>query len=189
MREQIEQLLIQLARFSTQSPAIQIIVGFLMAEPHRVRVVHQLRRDANLSMSISAHRRIEVPLAPWQGFVRGVPVPDPITWIQASRSYGQEPIAIRVSTDDRTLLELVTPMIAPDQDRAERAGWETRIGNVRQELDRALDLYNEVRHIMEIDHDRADELGQFLSMAESQMQAMGRELKILRGRLEKSDEL
>jgi predicted nucleic acid-binding Zn-ribbon protein len=58
-----------------------------------------------------------------------------------------------------------------------------RMQNLRQELDRALDLYNEVRHLMEIDQERQQELEKFLSMAEAEMQNMGRELSQIKARM------
>lgn len=183
MKEQVERLLVYLGRLTIQVPPIQVVVGYLLSDPGRVQFTHQLRADYPLAMAISAHRRIELPLAPWQGFIRGVPVPDPLTWIQASSNFRGEPIAVRLSSDDPTLLKMLSPLITPEQEREERAQWQTRMENLRQELDRALDLYNEVRHIMEVDHDRAAELEKFLGIAEEEMQGLGRELTMLKERL------
>ncbi|MDA8195555.1 MAG: hypothetical protein M0Z53_16405 [Thermaerobacter sp.] len=188
MREQVERLLVQIARVAVQVPSIQVVVGYMLSNLDRVRFVHQLQGDAPLAMAISAHRRIELPLAPWQGFIRGVPLPDPLMWIQAAASLQTEPITVRLSSDEPGLLQLLGPLVAPEQERASRAGWETRMESVRHELDRALDLYNEVRHLMEVDHDRIAELEKFLGIAEKEMQGMGRELKMLRSRLEESTE-
>lgn len=182
MREDIDKLLIYLARLTGQVPALQMIVGYLLSDPSRVRFVASLDQSRQLAMVISAHRRIELPGAPWQGYIRGVPVPDPLAWIQAARSMGGE-IAIRLSSDDPAVVQLLNPLIAPDRDRHERMMMEDRMQNLRQELDRALDLYNEVRHLMEIDHERHQELEKFLSMAEAEMQNMGRELTHLKQRI------
>lgn len=183
MREDVEKLLIYLGRITVQIPALQLIIGYLLSDPPRVRFVASLDQGLELSMVIAAYRRIEVPMSPWQGYIRGVPVPDPLTWIQASRSLRTD-MAIRLSSDDPLVLQMLNRLIAPDRERHQRVVVEDRIQNLRTELDRALDLYNEVRHLMEIDQERHDELERFLGMAESEMQNMGRELKNLKQRVD-----
>lgn len=182
MREEIEKLLIYLGRSTAQVPALQMVIGYLMSDPSRVRFVATLDQGRELAMAVSAHRRIELPLAPWQGYIRGVPVPDPLTWIQAARTVSGE-IAVRVSSDDALVLQLLNSLVAPERARQERVQVQDRMQNLRVELDRALDLYNEVRHLMEIDQDRHQELEKFLSMAETEMQNMGRELAHLKQRM------
>jgi hypothetical protein len=184
MREQIEHLLMYLGRTTTNLPAVQVIVGYLLSDPGRVRLVPRLEPGAELAMVVSAHRRIEVPVLPWQGFVRGVPVPDPITWIHVARSI-TGPIEVRVLSDDPILVQMLAPLVAPVIRERERMEVQERMQSLRNELDRALDLYNEVRHIMEVDHERHQELEKFLGMAEAEMQKMGQELKRLKARMER----
>ncbi|NMP21967.1 hypothetical protein HIJ39_06325 [Sulfobacillus sp. DSM 109850] len=183
MREETDKLLIYLGRLTGQVPILQMVLGYLMADPTRVRFVDSLRTDAELGMSISAHRRIELPISPWQGFIRGVPVPDPVAWIQAARAIRAD-IEIRLSSDDPIVMQLVQPLIGPVREQRERQAMEERMHGLRQELDRTLDLYNEVRHLMEIDQERHQELEKFLTMAETEMQNMGRELTQLKARIE-----
>lgn len=182
MREEIDKLLIYLGRLTHQVPALQVIVGYLMADPSRVRFVDSLDQNRHLAMALAIYRRIEIPLAPWQGYIRNVPVPDALTWIQAARGIGGE-ITIRVSSDDPLVLQLLNPLVAPERLRHDRVVMVDRMQSLRQELDRALDLYNEVRHLMEIDHERQQELEKFLAMAETEMQNMGRELTQIKGRM------
>lgn len=184
MREDIEKVLIFLGRMAIQIPAVQVIVGYLLADPGRVRFVRAVREDHPLAMAISVHRRIEIPLVPWQGYIRGVPVPDPISWIQASRGLKGSEVAVRISTDDVTLVQLLTPLLAKESPEENRAAVEGRMNRLRTELDRVLDLYNEVRHLMEVDQERQAELEKFLAMAESEMKTMGQELKTLKKRLQ-----
>ncbi len=155
-----------------------------MADPRRLRLVYHLKDDFTLSMAISIHRRIEIPLAPWQGFIKGVPVPDPLVWIQAAQNHPSEPVMVRISTDDPVLLQLLNQILKDEKDQEYRQQLKERMDGVRQELDRALDLYNEVRNIMEVDRDRQSELVKFLALAESQMQGMGQELKALKAHME-----
>lgn len=183
MREQIDKLLIYIGRLAGHVPVLQLVVGYLLSDPSRVRLVDSLDAGSQLGMVISVHRRIELPMAPWQGYIRGVPVPDALTWIQAARSIGGD-IAIRLSSDDPIILQLVAPLVTPERERRDRRIMEDRMQNLRQELDRALDLYNEVRHLMEIDQDRQQELEKFLTMAENEMQNMGRELTHIKERMQ-----
>ncbi|PSR32161.1 MAG: hypothetical protein C7B46_15485 [Sulfobacillus benefaciens] len=184
----VRRILSHLARISVNAPAIQIAVGYLLADPRRVRFVSQFGEGTGLGMAISAHRRIEIPLAPWQGFINGVPVPDPLLWIEAAGTLPNGVVAVRISTDDVELMQRLSPMITQDRERHERREITERVQNLRQELDRALDLYNEVRHVMEVDQDRQAELTKFLGIAENEMHNLGQELKFLKGRLESVDE-
>lgn len=184
----VRRILSHLARISVNAPAIQIAVGYLLADPRRVRFVSQFGEGTGLGMAISAHRRIEIPLAPWQGFINGVPVPDPLLWIEAAGTMPNGVVAVRISTDDVELMQRLSPMIAQDRERHERREITERVQSLRQELDRALDLYNEVRHVMEVDQDRQAELTKFLGIAENEMHDLGQELKFLKGRLESVDE-
>ncbi|AEJ38586.1 hypothetical protein TPY_0384 [Sulfobacillus acidophilus TPY] len=183
MREQVERLLIYLGRTTMHLSWLQLIIGYLLSDPGRVRFVPSLDGTPELAMMISAHRRIEVPGPPWQGYVRGVPVPDPLTWIQVAKSM-TVPIDVRLSSDDPILLQMLTPLVAPVARQHERLEVEERMQSLRTELDRALDLYNEVRHIMEVDHERHQELEKFLGLAEAEMQKMGQELKRLKSRMD-----
>lgn len=184
MRQDIEKLLVYLGRLTVQVPALQVIVGYLLADPGRVQFVNQLPQEGALAMAIQVHRRIEIPLAPWQGLIRGVPISEPLAWIQAARSMAGEPIHIRLSTDDSVLIQQLNPLIGPERKKEERAELERRMAGLRGKLDRTLDLYNEVRHIMEVDQERQEELGHFLTMAEAEMKGMGNELKLLKERLQ-----
>lgn len=184
----VRRILTHLARISIAAPAVQIAVGFLLANPNRVRFVSQIGDVPGLTMAISVHRRIEIPLAPWQGFINGVPVPDPLLWIEAASSKHNDVISIRISTDDLELVQRLAPMVVKDEERHRHSELTDRVKSLRQDLDRALDLYNEVRHVMEVDQDRQTELTKFLGIAEQEMQGIGQELKSLRTRLESTEE-
>ncbi len=184
----VRRILTHLARISISAPSVQIAVGFLLANPSRVRFVSQIAEGPGLAMAISVHRRIEIPLAPWQGFINGVPVPDPLLWMEAAMGKDGQVITVRISTDDFELIQRLSPMVTKDAERHRRAELSDRVQNLRHDLDQALDLYNEVRHVMEVDQDRHAELSKFLGIAEQEMQGIGQELKFLRSRLESTEE-
>ncbi len=178
-----ERILVYLGRISSQFPAIQVVIGYLMAQPQRVRFVHQIEPGRSLGLAIAVHRRIELPVAPWQGYIQGVPVPEPYTWIEAARGYSAETVAVRVSTDDPRLLALLSPLIVADKAQEERIEIRDRMQHLRKEVDQVLDIYNELRNLMAIDKARQGELAKFLGMAEDEMHHLGQELNALKERL------
>lgn len=177
--------LAQLARLTAGVAPAHLMAGYLLAEPRRTRFVAHLGADAPLGMAFGVHRRIEVPMMPWQGFIRGVPIPDPLLWIDSTRNAPHDRIDVRVSTDDPTLMRLLAPMQARQQTGEKRVTLERHISSLRAEVDRALDIYAEVKRLMQDpEHDADRDLPRFLSMAEGQMEELGRELSRLKARIE-----
>lgn len=183
MNDGVERILSYLGRISFQVPAAQVTIGYLMGRPERARFVHQVREGRMLALVIAVHRRIEIPMAPWQGYIGGISVPDPFLWIEAARGYPGEDVAVRISTDDPRLLSMLEPMMADDAVRAARTEIEDRVKRLRLEVDQVLDIYNELRHLMTVDVERQSELSKFLGMAEGEMQHLGNELNALKERL------
>lgn len=179
----IDRALIYLGRIATPFPAIQTVVGYLLADPERVRFVRRLHPDQPLAMAISAHRRIELPVAPWQGYIRGVPVPDPYAWIDGARRMGAREVWVRVSTDDPRLTAWVEGLATDDSEQVEQRALTARMEELRGKVDQVLDIYNELRHLLTVDPERAQDLGRFVNMAEDEMQSLGRELNHLKERL------
>ncbi len=179
--------LAQLARLTAGVPPAHLMAGYLLAQPDRTRFVSRLDPTAPLGMAFGIHRRIEVPMMPWQGFIRGVPIPDPLLWIDSVRGAPRDAIEVRVSTDDLALTNLLAPVYARTKPREERVAIERHIKNLRTEVDRALDIYAEVKRLMEDpDHEADRDLPRFLSMAEGQMEQLGRELSRLKARLDEN---
>jgi hypothetical protein len=163
------------------------MVGYLLGNVERVRFVSRIRPERELAMSFGAHRRIEVPLVPWQGFVRGVPIPDPLLWIEAARPYRTAPIDVRILTDDRTLTELLRAQLDPEDARERRRDLEERIGQLREEVDRTLDIYGEVRRLLaEPSGEHDPNLPEFYKLAQRQMGQLGEELARLKQRLDET---
>jgi hypothetical protein len=182
--DQTVRLLAHLARLTVASPASQLMIGYLLANPERVEWVEGPTDDAGLGMTFSAHRRIEVPGVPWQGFVRGVPIPDPLLWLQATEGQRGQRIRVKVATDDPILTQALAELTRPTRIRAQRREMEARMASLRAEVDRTLDIYAEVRRLMESEEAGRDpELPQFLKLAERQMQELGEELARLKARM------
>lgn len=179
--------LAQLARLTQGVPPAHLMTGYLLAAEDRVRFTSNLPPDAELGMSFGIHRRLEIPMLPWQGTVRGVLVPDPLLWIEAAGMLGRASIWVRVSTDDSQLSKLLAGLVTSNRAVVERRGIETRIQGLREEVDRTLDIYGEVRRLMQASnaHQDADpNLPQFLRLAQEQMQALGDELSRLKQQLD-----
>lgn len=183
---EIENVLTYLARVTGQIPTLQLALGWLLANQARVQLVDRHAANQVLAMSFGAHRRIEIPMAPWMGYVRGVPVPDPLIWAEAAKEWPQNLISVQVATDDLYLSNLMRPLIRPHRDRLERQELERQMQSLRTDVDRALDLYSEIRHIMEATPERGGELSIFLQFAEQDMQGLGRQLQRFKEQLEES---
>ncbi len=186
MSDEPQKILTYIGRVMHQNSGVLTAIGFLLADPDRVRFVLRGAETQELGMMVSIHRRIEIPGPLWQGWIRGVPVPDPLAWISAAIPLRGHPVVLRVSTDDVLLLQLLQPLVEAEEHAGVRTQINARMREVRDELDRALDLYNEVRHLMEVDRDRQPELEQFLLMAQKQMQGMGHELQTLKDNLHRA---
>lgn len=177
--------LAQLARLTAGMPPAHFMAGYLLAEPARTRFVTHLDPEAPLAMTFGVHRRIEVPMMPWQGFIRGVPIPDPLLWIDSTRGGPRDRIDVRVSTDDPTLTRLLAPLQARRRPEEDRMAVERRMESLRTEVDRALDIYAEVKRLMQDpEHGEDLDLPRFLNIAEGQMEQLGRELARLKARIE-----
>jgi hypothetical protein len=187
MSDGYQKILTYIGRVMHQHPAMQTAIGYLLADPARVRFVRHGAQTHELAMLLAIYRRIEIPGPSWQGWIRSVPVPDPLAWINAAAPLRAHPIVLKVSTDDPLLVRLLQPLVEKEAQVEARTQINERMQVVRDELDHALDLYNEVRHIMEVDRDRQPELEQFLVMAQKQMQGMGQELQTLKDHLQQAN--
>jgi hypothetical protein len=172
-----------LARLTVGSPAAQLMIGYLMASPERILFVDRLEREAEAGMVFAAHRRIEVPMVPWQGFVRGVPIPDPLLWLDAVRDVRPGQVMVRISSDDAAVQAALTPFLSRTRARLERRDMEERMRELREEVDRTLDLYGEMRRLMNEESAGDSNLPRFLEMARQQMQELGEELSRVKDRL------
>lgn len=183
--EQTIAVLAQLARVLLNAPVAQLMIGYLLANPERVQFVDRLEEGSEVGMAFGAHRRIEVPMVPWLGYVRGVPIPDPLVFLEAVRQMRPGIIAVRISTDDPVLTMRLRPLLAAQRARTERQEVEARIRELREEVDRTLDIYGEVRRLLADSESQHDpNLPAFLHMAQRQMQELGAELARLKEQLE-----
>lgn len=184
MPSEVEEVLAYLARVTAQVSPAQFALGWLFANADRVQFTDRTQVERGLAMTFGVHRRIEIPMVPWVGYIRGVPVPDPVIWVQAAKEWGRQPVVVRVATDDHRLAGLLAPLVKQYRGTWERGELEQHIQQLRGEVDRALDLYNEIRHIMEVEPERHAELAAFLEIAQRDMQHLGQRLRLLKERLE-----
>lgn len=185
--EATRQTLAHLARLTMSIPPAHLMVGYLFAHADRVRFTPTLDMEAGLAMAFGAHRRIEVPLVPWEGFQHGVPIPDPLLWIEAARAHTRTPIAVRVSTDDRLLGSLLARHFERRQVGDARREREDQVRRLRQQVDQTLDIYAELKRLLADPEREADaQLPEFLAMAEEHMAQLSQELTALKGQLDQS---
>ena len=185
--EETRQTLAHLARLTISIPPAHLMVGYLLGQAERVRFTPTLDTDGALAMAFGVHRRIEVPLVPWEGFARGVPIPDPLLWIEAVRSDTRSPISIRVSTDDRLMGALLTRHFERRHVGDARRQREDQVKQLRRQVDQTLDIYAELKRLLADPNREAEShLPEFLAMAEEQMAHLSQELTVLKGQMDLS---
>jgi hypothetical protein len=185
--EDARQALAHLARLTMSAPPAHLMVGYLLANADRVRFAPTLTAGADLAMAFGAHRRIEVPMVPWEGYQRGVPIPDPLLWMEAARSHPQSLITVRVSTDDAILSTLLARQYQRREQVDARQMREAQVSRLRQQVDQTLDIYAELKRLLaDPGRDGDQELPKFLAMAEEQMNYLSQQLTLLKGELDRS---
>lgn len=160
------------------------LCGLLMGAVHRVHFVRDLT-GAPIAVQINMGRARVWPTPPWQASVGGMDFPDPLT-LASALARRSEPICVKASFDgaeedeefQRVLVDSYADVVAGRTAGVVQA--ESRMEDLRSRIDRALDIYNEVRRLMEEgDEARRAELAVFQKMAQEELQACTRELRAL----------
>lgn len=160
------------------------LCGLLMGAVHRVYFVRDLD-GAPIAIQINMGRARVWPTPPWQANVGGMTLPDPLT-LASALAQRNDPICVKVAFDgadedeefQQLLVDNYLDVMAGRTAGVLRA--ESRIDHLRNRIDRALDIYNECRRLMEESSpERRAELEAFQKMAQEELQACTRELREL----------
>lgn len=174
----------QLAIAAYPDAMLVYLCGLLMGSIHRVFFVRDLD-DAPIAIQINIGRARVWPTPPWQATIGGMSFPDPLT-LASALSQRDDPICVRLSFDgseededfQQTLVNSYADIAAGRTAGVQQA--EGRMDDLRGRIDRALDIYNECRRLMEEGRpERQAELEAFQKMAQEELQACTRELKSL----------
>lgn|SRR5690554_3040866 len=160
------------------------LCGLLMGAVHRVHFVRSLE-GAPIGVQISMGRARVWPTPPWQATVSGMTIPDPLT-LASALAQRDDPICVKLVFDgshehedfQQSLVDSYAD-IAAGRTAGVQNG-EDRMTELRARIDRALDIYNECRRLMdEGNPERQAELAAFQRMAQEELQACTRELRQL----------
>jgi len=160
------------------------LFGMLMGAVHRVHFVRDLE-GAPIAIQINLGRARVWPAPAWQAQVGGMTLPDPLT-LASALAQRNDPICVKLSFDgadedeefQRVLVNNYFDVVAGRTAGVLRA--ESRIDELRSRIDRALDIYNECRRLMEESSpERRAELEAYQKMAQAELQACTRELREL----------
>jgi len=160
------------------------LCGMLMGAVHRVHFVRDLE-GAPIAIQIAIGRARVWPMPPWQATVGGMTIPDPLT-LASAIAQRDDPICVKLLFDgssehedfQQCLVNSYADVVAGRTAGVQRA--EDRMAELRARIDRALDIYNECRRMMEDgDPARRSELAAFQRMAQEELQACTRELRRL----------
>ncbi|MBO8141300.1 MAG: hypothetical protein H0Z37_03850 [Firmicutes bacterium] len=169
------------------------LFGMLMGAVQRVHFVRNLE-GAPIALQINLGRARVWPAPAWHAKVGGMTIPDPLT-LASALAQRDDPICVKLAFDgseenedfQQSLVESYADVVAGRTAGVRTA--EERILDLRARIDRALDIYNECRRMMEAgDPARRAELAAFQRMAQQELQACTRELRELEMQVANSKE-
>lgn len=160
------------------------LFGLLMGAIDRVHFVRDLD-GAPVGIQVNMGRARVWPTSPWQATISGMTFPDPLT-LASALAQRDDPICVRLAFDgsenNEDFQEALVDNYA-DVAAGRTAGvvrTDERIDDLKDRIDRALDIYNECRRLMDDgDPERQAELQAFQRMAQEELQACTRELRAL----------
>lgn len=160
------------------------LFGLLMGAVDRVHFVRDLD-GAPVGIQVNMGRARVWPTSPWQATISGMIFPDPLT-LASALAQRDDPICVRLAFDgsenNEDFQEALVDSYA-DVAAGRTAGvvrTDERIDDLKERIDRALDIYNECRRLMDDgDPERQAELQAFQRMAQEELQACTRELRAL----------
>lgn len=160
------------------------LFGLLMGAVDRVHFVRDLE-GAPVAIQANVGRARVWPTPAWEATIGGMTFPDPLTFASAL-AQRTDAICVKLSFEgSETDEDFQTLLLDGHEDVAagRTAGVveaEERIDDLKVRIDRALDIYNETRRLMDDgDPERQTELEAYQRMAREELQACTRRLRAL----------
>jgi uncharacterized protein YpiB (UPF0302 family) len=151
------------------------MLGFLAG---RLANVHFCRsiEGAGITLKISARNFGLWPLLPFAANIHGVPIPDPAAFISAMAE-SDEPIFAQLDFDSAENSEWYGKVLVdnPEVIANTEAEHEERIGRLRREIDRTLDIYQECLKLRNSNPGER-EIPFFIEVAQKEMRRLSRKL-------------
>ncbi|HVB09643.1 MAG TPA: hypothetical protein VNM16_04680 [Bacillota bacterium] len=169
-------VLVHLGMVMPANPEVAYLIGFLAGRLERVHIVEDLE-GAPVAIRFAAGRRRLWPGVPFQGVIRGVPVPSPAMVVSALLESAED-ICVRIDAEEVMASPDFADVVEPSFEAlAEPERPAERAARLRARIDQTLDVYRACREALaEGDAERAAEVRVFLGMAEREIQALSRQL-------------
>ncbi|MDI3270550.1 MAG: hypothetical protein QJR00_07570 [Bacillota bacterium] len=174
--EEKRQFLMHLSEFPLKDPHYPFLMGFLLGRLPDVHLVTSLEGAAN-----AVHLRLGPGTLwphPWfSGWVGGSPLPHPTLFV-AAMAQRAEPIVLKIEGLNLPQREAVAHLIFPDLASAltpPEVALKTRVEELRQRIDQALDIYRELQK----KDPHKEDLEFFRKMAQEEIKRLSQELKEL----------
>jgi hypothetical protein len=182
------QALFHFANKVADDPQKIMLLGFLTGRVEKVHFVEKLD-EAPTQIFISARRFPVVPAKDFEATVNGVQLATPIHIIRALAEIYPE-IALKLDFNGAAEAAWFQRVLVPSlhAEETEATTVEQRIEELKKRVDDTLDLYNEIRRVMETGSGSEEEqLEFFLTRAKNEMQALSAQLGRLREYSEKRE--
>ena len=151
------------------------LLSFLAGRLDRVTFVRSLEHS-KIGVRMSTRRFGLWPRISYEGFVRDVQMPDPFLFI-AAMADSDEIIDVLLEFDGADQAEWFQKVLV-DTAADRRTQPEERKANLRNQIDRMLDIYSEIQQqLKEGAGEREKDLKRFLEMAKQDMARLNREIE------------
>ncbi len=183
-------LLTEYGKLVNNNSSLVLLVGFLAGRLENVRFVRELDKGG-VQVRLRDPRGRLWGTKLFEATINGTPLPDPFLLCAALRD-DKRPVHVRIDFADREKEERFRQLSAPSSQEAmapeEEA--EERLASLHDEVDRALDIYNECRKRLgdEPREDRQEELQFFLRLAEDQIETLSERIDELRDEIAEMQE-
>lgn len=170
--------LVQLAERLPKHPALMMLMGFLAGRLDRLILLPagQLPGEAEVRIALTTPQA-RIWTGRWfQGWVGEAAVPDPVVLIS---SLADRDVDIFMSVDFGLQIPAWYQEVLGHAQES-TADPRERLEDLRQRVDRALDIYNECRRQLEAgDHTRQEELRFLLELAQQDVEHLSQEIRRL----------
>ena len=173
--------LMNLSRMLPQHPALMMLLGFLAARLERLHFVPVLdEADPTGTRVLLTTTQARLWTGRWfRGWLGTTEIPDPLVLISA---LAERDTDIYLAVDIRPRPDWLEAVLAPVHPE-EQPDARSQLDDLRERIDRALDIYNECRRqLRDGAGQRQQELEFLLELARREMEELGRQVGQLKDR-------
>jgi hypothetical protein len=178
-------VILRLGQHLSGSADLVYLLGFLAGRLDRVHFVRDLE-GAPVALRFAFGRRRVWPAVPFQGVIRGVPVPAP-AFVVSALLESDDDIFVRVDAEEITESPGYSEIVLPSYQAVVGGGasLQERVANLRARIDQTLDIYRACREVLATgDPERQGEIRFFLNLAQREIEALSRQLQAVQSEAE-----